>query len=44
MVQSSTEAKTSMLSQNAKEILAGSFAGVLQVLTGQPFDIIKVRM
>jgi solute carrier family 25 carnitine/acylcarnitine transporter 20/29 len=41
---SHTQEKPSLLSQNAKEILAGSFAGVLQVLTGQPFDIVKVRM
>ncbi|KAI9224142.1 putative YMC1-protein of the mitochondrial carrier family [Blastocladiella britannica] len=31
-------------SQAAKEIMAGSFGGVCQVLSGQPFDTIKVRM
>ena len=33
-----------LLNDNAKEIIAGSLAGVAQVLTGQPFDIVKVRM
>lgn len=33
-----------VLSQNMREILAGCFSGVLQVLVGQPFDIVKVRM
>lgn len=27
-----------------KEILAGSFGGVIQVYTGQPFDFLKVRL
>ena len=32
------------LSQTAKNLIAGSIAGVLQVFSGQPFDIVKVRM
>lgn len=28
----------------AKDLFAGSIGGVAQVLTGQPFDIVKVRM
>ena len=27
-----------------KDIVAGSFAGVVQVLSGQPFDLVKVRL
>jgi len=30
--------------QTAKELLAGSFGGIVQVLTGQPFDTVKVRI
>jgi len=28
----------------AKDLFAGSVGGAVQVLTGQPFDIVKVRM
>ncbi|KAJ1557395.1 Mitochondrial carrier protein ymc2, partial [Nowakowskiella sp. JEL0078] len=30
--------------QTTKELIAGSFGGIVQVLTGQPFDTIKVRL
>eukprot|EP01015_Nassula_variabilis_P034589 TRINITY_DN8548_c0_g1_i6.p1 TRINITY_DN8548_c0_g1~~TRINITY_DN8548_c0_g1_i6.p1 ORF type:complete len:320 (+),score=55.14 TRINITY_DN8548_c0_g1_i6:64-1023(+) len=30
--------------QNVKELFAGCLGGVAQVLTGQPFDILKVRL
>ncbi|KAH9255016.1 hypothetical protein BASA81_006961 [Batrachochytrium salamandrivorans] len=30
--------------QSAKELLAGSIGGMVQVLTGQPFDTVKVRL
>ncbi|KAI8810155.1 mitochondrial carrier domain-containing protein [Cladochytrium replicatum] len=30
--------------QTAKELFAGSVGGIVQVLTGQPFDIVKVRL
>ena len=29
--------------RNAKDFVAGSVGGVAQVLTGQPFDIVKVQ-
>ncbi|EJU04496.1 mitochondrial carrier [Dacryopinax primogenitus] len=32
------------LAQTAKDLLAGTVGGVAQVLVGQPFDIVKVRM
>jgi hypothetical protein len=32
------------LSRPAKEILAGSTGALMQVFTGQPFDMVKVRM
>jgi len=28
----------------AKDLFAGSLGGIAQVLSGQPFDIVKVRM
>jgi hypothetical protein len=28
----------------AKDLIAGSASGIAQVLVGQPFDIVKVRM
>jgi solute carrier family 25 carnitine/acylcarnitine transporter 20/29 len=31
-------------SQTAKELFAGSMAGMAQVLVGQPFDTVKVRL
>ena len=30
--------------QTAKELFAGSVGGITQVLTGQPFDTVKVRL
>lgn len=36
--------ENAILSQSAMEIMAGSFSGVVQVLVGQPFDTIKVRL
>ncbi|KAJ3194472.1 Mitochondrial carrier protein ymc2 [Irineochytrium annulatum] len=33
-----------MSSDTAKELLAGCFGGIVQVLTGQPFDTVKVRL
>jgi solute carrier family 25 (mitochondrial carnitine/acylcarnitine transporter), member 20/29 len=30
--------------QTVKELLAGSFGGIVQVLVGQPFDTVKVRL
>ena len=33
-----------MDSQTIKELLAGSFGGMVQVLVGQPFDTVKVRL
>jgi solute carrier family 25 carnitine/acylcarnitine transporter 20/29 len=33
-----------MKKETSQEILAGSFGGIIQVLTGQPFDTIKVRL
>ncbi|SNX84593.1 probable YMC1 - Protein of the mitochondrial carrier family (MCF) [Melanopsichium pennsylvanicum] len=40
---SSTQ-RTSYLSQGHKDVLAGTFGGIAQVLVGQPLDIIKVRL
>ncbi|KAI9183566.1 Mitochondrial carrier protein ymc2 [Blastocladiella emersonii ATCC 22665] len=40
----SQEAAAGSSNQAVKEILAGSFGGVCQVLSGQPFDTIKVRL
>jgi solute carrier family 25 (mitochondrial carnitine/acylcarnitine transporter), member 20/29 len=34
----------SIYKEVAKDLFAGSMGGVAQVLTGQPFDIVKVRM
>ncbi|KAG8823212.1 Mitochondrial carrier protein ymc2, partial [Serendipita sp. 400] len=31
-------------SSTAKDLTAGTVGGILQVLVGQPFDIVKVRM
>lgn len=36
--------KDSYVKRCAKDIAAGSFAGILKVFVGQPFDITKVRM
>ncbi|KAI8911075.1 mitochondrial carrier domain-containing protein, partial [Gorgonomyces haynaldii] len=33
-----------MVDQTVKELLAGSFGGIVQVLVGQPFDTVKVRL
>lgn len=33
-----------LLSQGHKDILAGTFGGIAQVLVGQPLDILKVRL
>ena len=38
----STNEKTSLLSLN--DFISGSLAGIVQVLVGQPFDMMKVRM
>ena len=39
---SASENKNSLISFN--DIIAGSLAGIVQVLVGQPFDMMKVRM
>ncbi|KAJ3351748.1 Mitochondrial carrier protein ymc2 [Allomyces javanicus] len=39
-----TDKSPSSSNRAAKEILAGSFGGVCQVFSGQPFDTIKVRL
>lgn len=33
-----------MTNQTAIELFAGSIGGITQVLTGQPFDTVKVRL
>ena len=33
-----------MTNQTSLELLAGSIGGITQVLTGQPFDTVKVRL
>lgn len=33
-----------MVSDTTKELLAGSFGGIVQTLVGQPFDTVKVRL
>lgn len=33
-----------LLSQGSKDVLAGTFGGIAQVLVGQPLDILKVRL
>ena len=38
------ESSSAILSPAAMEIIPGSVGGVLQVLAGQPFDIVKVRV
>ena len=35
---------TSKMNQSQKDFLAGWAGGIAQVLSGQPFDILKVRM
>ena len=32
------------LSEHSKDIIAGTTGGIAQVLVGQPFDIVKVRV
>ena len=36
--------KDPLLSQGHKDVLAGTFGGIAQVLVGQPLDILKVRL
>lgn len=36
--------KDPVLSQGHKDVLAGTFGGIAQVLVGQPLDILKVRL
>lgn len=36
--------KDPLLSQGQKDVLAGTFGGIAQVLVGQPLDILKVRL
>lgn len=36
--------RASVIPHHYKEIVAGCFAGILQVYAGQPFDMVKVRM
>ncbi|KAI9885233.1 MAG: 37S ribosomal protein, mitochondrial [Watsoniomyces obsoletus] len=38
------EAETGSLSRTLKDLFAGAAGGVAQVLLGQPFDIVKVRL
>ncbi|KAI8849734.1 mitochondrial carrier domain-containing protein [Chytridium lagenaria] len=41
---SATEQKKGGASQTVKELFAGCVGGIVQVLTGQPFDTVKVRL
>lgn len=36
--------QTGLLSRSTKEFIAGTIGGMAQVLAGQPFDIVKVRL
>ncbi|KAI9350532.1 mitochondrial carrier domain-containing protein [Zopfochytrium polystomum] len=40
----SASSSSSSSTQTAKELLAGSIGGIVQVLSGQPFDTVKVRL